>query len=109
METNRNDRLNQLNQFLAENPDDPFLLFALARETEKLGDAEQALEAYRKLASEHPGYIGTYYHFGNLLRTFGKENEAQEVFRLGMLQARKAGDNHALAELQRIAMESDEL
>lgn len=99
----QNPRIDQLRSFLRESPSDPFLLFALAKEFEKVGMKQEALDQYGALARDNPEYVATYYHYGSLLRDEGQEERAQEIFSLGMHYAGKAGDTHALSELQRIA------
>ena len=59
-------RLNQLLAFHEANPKDSFILFALAKEHEKLGDDEKALHYYEQLVRQEPGYVGVYYHLGKL-------------------------------------------
>ena len=59
-------RLKQLQGFLENSPNDSFLLFAIAKEYEGLGQDEQALEHYLLLTQTDPGYIGTYYHLAKL-------------------------------------------
>jgi hypothetical protein len=46
-------RLTQLMAFLEATPNEPFLLFAIAKEHEGLGDKEQTLFFYEKLVQEH--------------------------------------------------------
>ena len=57
-------RLEQLQAFLKESPDDPFILFALAKEYEKQGDDDHTKQYFLQLTREHPKYVGTYYHLG---------------------------------------------
>jgi len=52
--------------FLEASPDDSFLLFAIAKEHEKAGATDEALEYYLKLTATDPDYVGTYYHLGKL-------------------------------------------
>jgi tetratricopeptide (TPR) repeat protein len=96
----QNTRLNKLLTFLAEQPDDPFILYALATEYNSLNDTEQAFYYYLKLVEEHPMYVGTYYHLGKLHQKQGNEAEAIAIFQLGMQRAREKGDRHAFSELQ---------
>jgi len=93
-------RLQQLTDFLAENPNDPFLNYALATEHLKLGHTEEALGYYEKLIDNHPDYVGTYYHLGKLYETLGRREEAIGVYEKGMHSARIKRDIHALSELQ---------
>jgi len=92
-------RLEQLKGFLADSPDDSFLIFAIAKEYEGLGNQEKALEHYLKLLEEDPDYIGTYYHLGKLYEQQEAFAKAFETYKVGMAIAKKAGDQHALSEL----------
>ena len=54
-------RLEQLREMLAEEPNDPFLIYALA--TEYLNtDKAKARLYFEILLSKYPDYAGTYYH-----------------------------------------------
>ena len=92
-------RLEQLFAFLEESPNDPFLLFATAKEYEKLGKETEALDYYLKLVKEQPEYVGTYYHLGKYYERQGQFEEALSIYEKGVVVAEKAGDRHALSEL----------
>ncbi|MGB1243574.1 MAG: CDC27 family protein [Chitinophagales bacterium] len=93
-------RLSQLKTFLEENPNDPFLQYALALEYLKLKDAPKALEVFVKLTEEHSKYVGTYYHLGKLQETLEQYDEALETYQKGMKIALEEKDRHAHQELQ---------
>ncbi len=102
-------RLQQLLQFHLENPQDAFLLFALAKEHEKLGNADSALDFYQKIVDTSPDYVGVYYHLGKLQEKNGEPGQAIGTYKAGMAVAQKMGDQHALSELAGAKMEiSDE-
>lgn len=92
-------RLKQLFAFLDNNPNDTFVLFALAKEYEKLEDQKKALEYYLKLLEVDINYVGAYYHLGKLYELQGLIEKAFFTYKKGMLIAKKAGDQHALSEL----------
>ena len=92
-------RLQQLLAFYADDPADAFIVYALATEY-RVQEPERAWEYYQKLLTEHPDYVGTYYHAGKLLEQFGKKNEAEKVYQTGLMVARKAGQQHAASELR---------
>jgi tetratricopeptide (TPR) repeat protein len=92
-------RLQQLQSFLEKTPNEPFILFAIAKEYEKLEQWQDALAYYERLTKDSPKYVGTYYHLGKLLEQLGREREAFFTYRNGMDVAKAAGDNHSLAEL----------
>ncbi|RMG87186.1 MAG: tetratricopeptide repeat protein, partial [Bacteroidetes bacterium] len=47
-------RLNQLLKFLEDSPKDSFLMFAVAKEYEGLGDQQKALDFYLRLTETDP-------------------------------------------------------
>ncbi|MEZ5059328.1 MAG: tetratricopeptide repeat protein [Saprospiraceae bacterium] len=93
------DRLEQLKTFLRENPEDPFILFAIAKEYEKQGIPEKALEFYSRVIEADPNYVGVYYHLGKWHEKAGAFDQAIEVYKKGQEVAKAQGDKHALGEL----------
>ena len=93
-------RLNKLLTFLTTQPDDPFILYALATEYNNLNEVEKAFFYYLKLVSEHQDYVGTYYHLGKLYEREGQPGKAIEIYQQGMARARERRNMHALSELQ---------
>lgn len=94
-----NSRLTKLMTFLEASPDDSFLLFAIAKEYEKLGTVDKALEYYLKLTNTDADYVGTYYHLGKLYEEEELGEKALEVYQTGIEIAKKIKDQHALSEL----------
>ncbi len=95
-------RIDQLQDFLKDSPDDNFLVHALALEYLKSGDEEKAKHYFEQNLHRAPQYIATYYHLGKLLERNGATDEAIRIYSQGMEQARAAGDNHALSELRSV-------
>lgn len=95
-------RLTKLHEFLNNEPDDPFLKYALATEYLSLNDTEKALGYFKDLVANHPAYVGTYYHLGRLYEDLGQKDNAIETYQTGMKIAREARDNHAFSELQTV-------
>jgi len=100
-------RLQQLMALWQANPTDTFVLFAIAKEYEKVGDDTQALSWYVRLRETDPNYVGLYYHLGRLHERMGCLADALEVYRKGMQVARQVGDQHAWAELNAVRMAID--
>ena len=92
-------KLEQLEILLKDSPEDPFLLYAIAKEIEKNGELETAEQKFRALSKLHPDYVGTYYHWGGILVKMGHIEEAKKVYNSGLLTAQKLQDNHAYREL----------
>lgn len=93
-------RLSKLLEFLENEPNDPFILYALATEYNALNDKAQAYSFYLQLTEKHPDYVGTYYHFGKLLEKDNQKEQALATYQKGMQAARNKRDMHALSELQ---------
>lgn len=93
-------RLAKLLEFLQSDPNDPFVLYALATEYNTSNDTEKALEYYLKLTTDHPDYVGTYYHLGKLYEKLQQSDKAIAVYQSGMVAARNKRDMHAFSELQ---------
>ena len=94
------DRLEQLLIYLAENPKDPFLQYALALENIKRGDIGTGLKYFEALVENEPDYVGTYYHLGKLYTKLGRRSDAENCYAKGLTIATKLNDQHSFAELQ---------
>jgi len=92
-------RLQQLYKFLEESPKDSFIIFAVAKEYEKMGKKETALAYYLKLKELDADYVGTYYHLGKLYESNEDFKTAFFTYKDGMVIAKKMGDQHAFNEL----------
>ncbi|MFB9844342.1 heme biosynthesis protein HemY [Mucilaginibacter ginsenosidivorans] len=99
-------RLEKLLEFLKNEPNDEFLQYALATEYLRLNNTGKALEYYEKLVTDHPGYVGTYYHLGKLYEALNRKNDAIKIYERGMEAAQKKRDNHAFAELKVVYQEA---
>lgn len=94
-------RLSELLRFRELQPDDPFVVYALALEYRSLGDLAEAEALFEKLLLAHPDYVPQYLMYGKLLfGELGKRDRAIEVLKLGIGEAQKAGNRHAENELR---------
>jgi hypothetical protein len=66
------DRIMLLEEYLKEDPDDAFILYALALEYIKASSHDKAGEYFVKLREKHPDYLPMYYHYGKF---FEKTND----------------------------------
>jgi Tfp pilus assembly protein PilF len=94
------ERLEKLQQFLQDNPDDSFVQHAIALEYIKQGNDAAAKIVFEELLQREPTYIGSYYHLAKLLERNNESGAAIKVYEKGMEEAKKAGDNHAYGELR---------
>ncbi len=92
-------RIEQLKTFLESAPDDSFLQHALALEYVKAGDDNTARLLFERVLKNEPGYVGSYYHLGKLTERAGDYESACLTYNAGMIEAKKAGDNHSYNEL----------
>lgn len=102
-----NNRKAQLEAMLTENPSDPFLYFALAKEFEKEGDFRTALTHYEDLGQKYANYVGTYYHWAKVLIRLENVDEAIRIVLKGCEIAQQQKDHHAHSELKIILLELD--
>jgi predicted Zn-dependent protease len=93
-------KIEQLQAFLKEQPQDSFLQHALALEYIKLGNDKEAQTIFEQLLQQNPAYVGSYYHLGKLYERLGQTEVAIVTYANGMLQAKAANDKHAYNELQ---------
>ena len=98
-------RLKQLMGFLESSPNEPFILFAIAKEYEGLGDKPEALKYYLMLQKTSPDYVGTYYHLGKLYEQLQDDKKAFLTYKKGIEVAKIAGDKHSIAELHSAKIE----
>ena len=94
-----NQRLTQLFDFLKDEPNDPFLLYAVATEYVK-SDKQKAKEYFDKLLAEHPKYVATYYHAAALYIDFDELDSAKDIYEKGIKIAKEQQEALALRELQ---------
>ena len=94
-------RLEQLQQFFAEDPNDPFNIYALALEYQKINPTK-AKELFDKLLTEHKMYLPTYYHAANLYLNLDLREEAIVVLQNGIVLAKQQNEMKAMRELQTV-------
>ncbi|UKJ05942.1 tetratricopeptide repeat protein [Solitalea lacus] len=93
-------RLEQLQRFLENEPNDSFLKYAIATEYLKLNNTDLALQYFTELVNTDENYVGTYYHLGKLYEKLLRKDDAEVTYKKGLIIARKAGNFHAASELQ---------
>jgi tetratricopeptide (TPR) repeat protein len=99
-------RLDKLLEFIKDEPNDEFLKYALATEYLRLNQVSKALEYYEDLTTNHPNYVGTYYHLGKLYEALDRKDDAVKTYEKGMEIAKAKRNNHAFAELQGVYREA---
>src|SRR6185369_7176875 len=93
------DRIKMLEQFVAEDPTDPFNHYALALEFAK-SDKQKASEIFDKLILTNPDYVPAYYQAALLYLELNLNNEATIIIENGIVQAKKQNNLKAANELR---------
>lgn len=90
----------QLEQFLATEPNDPFLRYGLAMTCAAEGDTDLAQNHFQQLISEHPNYVAGYFQWAQLLARLDVVEKARMLLDSGIAVALKVGDSHAAGEMK---------
>jgi predicted Zn-dependent protease len=94
-----NPRITQLQTWLQNEPNDAFLLYALATEYKNI-DTKTAIQHFENLLLLHPTYLATYYHLAQLYAETEQSNKAEKTFLDGIALAKEQKEQKTLAELQ---------
>src|SRR5579862_9447852 len=92
-------RLDKLKGMLEKSPGDTFLLYAMAMEYRKSGDAKLALEFFDRVIQHDWGYCYAYHQKGLVLESAGDLEGAKQAYRAGIDAASRKGDRHAGEEI----------
>jgi Tfp pilus assembly protein PilF len=93
-------RIEQLYEFLKNDPKDNFVRHSLALEYIKIGDDLKARILLEEILTDSPNYVGSYYQLAKLLERLNQISLAIEWYEKGMHAAKMEGDMHAYNELQ---------
>jgi thioredoxin-like negative regulator of GroEL len=102
-------RLEQLQELLAADPDDPFLRYGLAMEYVGVGDDLTAARCFRELIEKSPGYVPSYLMAAQSLVRLNRDDEAKAVLRQGVTAAKQENNQHALGEIQELLERLEDL
>jgi len=93
-------RVATLKQVLEANPNDAFARYALALEYSNCGENDAALAEFQRLLAAHPDYTNGYFMAAQTLVRANRTSEARGMLRDGVECARRARNQHALAEME---------
>jgi thioredoxin-like negative regulator of GroEL len=95
-------RMGQIEAMLADDPDDHELRYFLAMEHASAGDDATCVAVLREVIARSAAkpYVPAFLQAGQALVRLDKTDEACAVLRQGIDAAAKAGDAHALSEMQ---------
>lgn len=97
------DRIEYFERMLADNPDNPMGLLALANEYNKAGRYEDEAIVLERYVRTHEDEGNAYQRLGEALKALGREDEARAAFAEGAAQAEKFGHS-GMAEELRLAL-----
>jgi tetratricopeptide (TPR) repeat protein len=93
-------RIEDLHKLLAADPNDPFVLYAIAQEHGKLGQTREAIEFYDRCLAADPTYHYAYFHKARVLEAAGDLATATATLKAGIASARAKADHKAWNEMQ---------
>ena len=91
-------RMQQLLEFLKDDPADVFTLYALALENININEQHTAIELLNKVITLNPEYVAAYYQLGQLLEKTNA-NQAAIIYKQGIEVATRTKNSHARSEL----------
>ncbi len=92
-------RREKIEAMLADDPKDQFLRYSLAMELEKAGEHEASLTLLRGLAADSPPHVAAIFMAGQQLARLGRIDEAREIVKNGVAEAKRQGNAHAAGEM----------
>jgi len=93
-------RIESLQNMLAQSPADSRLRYMLANELKNAGDLSQAIVEYRGILAHDDAYGPAYYHGGQALEKLNLLDEARAMYAAGIDATAKSGDSHTRGELE---------
>jgi tetratricopeptide (TPR) repeat protein len=93
-------RIEMLQGFIAQRPNDPFPRYALALELKNAARLDEARDVFEALMNAHPAYTAAYLHAGNTFIAMGRTADARAIYVRGIEACLRAGDAHARGELE---------
>jgi len=92
-------RIKALNDFIEQDPEEPFNYYALAMEYIS-EQPDKALDILKLLMDKFPDYLPTYYQAGQVLHEAEAYEAAKEILEKGIALAKRQNDTKTLNELQ---------
>jgi predicted Zn-dependent protease len=94
------DKVAALREILALDPKNSFARYGIAMELVNQGDTSAALDEFDTLLAADPDYTAGYFMAAQTLSGLGRKDEAITRLREGIASAARAGNTHALKEMQ---------
>ena len=94
------DKIAALQEILALDPKNSFARYGVAIELAKQGQVDVALAEFDTLLANDPDYTAGYFMAAQTLNEAGRTAEAIERLKAGIASAARAGNSHAINEMQ---------
>ena len=101
------EKIAALKEILGLDPRNSFARYGIAMELAARGETDAALAEFSTLLANDPDYTAGYFMSAQTLANAGRTPEAIERLKDGVASAKKAGNNHALSEMQAMLDELD--
>ncbi|MEQ9206847.1 MAG: tetratricopeptide repeat protein [Phycisphaerales bacterium] len=89
----------QIQKLLSLEPNDPFMLYALATDYAKEGEHERAVEQFALTIKEDPDYVYAYFHQARSLEALQRIDEARATLDTGLEAAKRTNDAKGISEI----------
>jgi|SRR5579862_7757058 len=93
------ERAQKIQSMLEKTPGDTFLMYALAMEMKKSGNAAEAVKLFDQVILHDWGYCYAYHQKGLTLESTGDVEGAGAAYKQGIEAATRKGDFHARDEI----------
>ena len=101
------DKIAGLKEILALDPKNAFARYGIAMELANRGEVEKALKEFDVLIEQNPDYTAAYFMSAQTLAKAQRNGEAVGKLKAGIACAARAGNRHALSEMQGMLDELD--
>ncbi|MGP8251924.1 MAG: hypothetical protein ACLQHF_07805 [Terracidiphilus sp.] len=101
------DKLAGLKEILALDPKNSFARYGIAMDLASRGETDAALAEFETLLVNDPDYTAGYFMSAQTLAGAGRTAQAIERLKAGISCAARAGNRHALSEMQAMLDELD--
>lgn len=96
------ERIDQVREMLAEDPNDPFLLYALGLELVKKKNYQESMQAFQTVIKLDENYIAAYYQLALIFIEIDIVDVAKTYIKKGIDQAILRKDLKSKAELEEL-------
>ncbi len=94
------DRLNSLLELYKKEPDDSFVMYGIALEYISMRKYEDAERYLNRLLDKDPDYVPGYMQLAQVKEKLDKIDEAREVYKKGIIAAKKQNDLRTVREME---------